>query len=308
MTVLWVGLGTLEGLGPRLIGVEALWQVIALGLVVNALADYVSLLETRLLLGWLKRSRRWWVQALVLLGDLVVTGAIIWAALWAVQASGLTALLLGTEPDQLAEVVGLFSPLAVFFYSTFVTSVWTWGFILSTWLMRALARLSWLHAVFAEYPSKSLPLVLGAAALATGFAGSVASSALMAKDTQNLSFFDRALCRFAKGAVCLHIRSLTEDETTRLALTLEACRGGATEECLERGLRIVETDSVCQRRLNFPQKCRSEIPHSGGSGNQPGSGIGGSILGRSAASLWRRRRSDGGVGADMLRNKVRMTA
>jgi transposase len=28
-------------------------------------------------------------------------------------------------------------------------------------------------------------------------------------------------------------------------------------------------EKVCQRRLNFPQKCRSNIPHSCGSGNRP---------------------------------------
>lgn len=35
----------------------------------------------------------------------------------------------------------------------------------------------------------------------------------------------------------------------------------------------------CQRRLNFPQKCRSKIPHSGGSDNQPSSGLAPPFLG-----------------------------
>ena len=213
-----------------------------LALVVNALADYLSLLETRWLLGWLARHRPVWLQALVLLGDLAVTAAIIWGALWAVQATGLTAFVLGEGRDGLAEVVGLFSPLAVFFYSSFVTSIWTWGFILSSWLMRGLARQHRLHGVYAEHPGKALSAALGATALVTGFAGSAAFAALTAPDAQGLSPFDRALCRFAKGEVCLHIRSLTTDEATRLALTLDACRGGITTECLRRANDIYEQD------------------------------------------------------------------
>mgnify|MGYP005851515725 CR=1 FL=1 len=241
---LWVGLGTLAGLGPRLTSLEKLWQVVLLGLVVNALADYLSLLETRWLLGWLARPRPVWLQALVLLVDLAVTAAIIWGALWAVQALGLTGLILGEGRDGLAEVVGLFSPLTVYFYSSFVTSLWTWGFILSSWLMRGLARLRLLHGVYAEHPGKALSAALGAAALVTGFAGSAGFAALTAPDAQNLSPFDRALCRFAKGEVCLHIRSLTKDEAARLALTLDACRGGITEECLQQGRDIWERDGA----------------------------------------------------------------
>lgn len=52
------------------------------------------------------------------------------------------------------------------------------------------------------------------------------------------------------------------------------------------------TDGGCQRRHKFPQKCRSKIPHFGGSGNQPGSVIGSSIFDfrRPPPALgWRRR-------------------
>ena len=248
VTALWLGLGTLDGLGSRLQGLGAFGQVLALGLAVNALADYLSLLETRWLLGWLARPRPVWLQALVLIVDLVITAAIIWGALWAVQVSGLAGVIMGKGRAGLAEVVGLFSPLAVFFYSSFVTSIWTWGFILSSWLMRGLARLRWLHGVYAEHPGKALSAALGASTLAAGFAGSAAFGALTVPDAQDLSPFDRALCRFAKGEVCLHVRRLTENEATRLALTLDACRGGITDECLQRGLKGYETDGAVAAR------------------------------------------------------------
>ena len=81
------------------------------------------------------------------------------------QASGLTAFILGEGRDGLAEVVGLFSPLAVFFYSSFVTSIWTWGFILSSWLMRGLARLRFCTASMPNIPARRCLRRSGATAL-----------------------------------------------------------------------------------------------------------------------------------------------
>ncbi|WP_302480812.1 cysteine hydrolase family protein, partial [Leisingera sp. ANG59] len=72
----------------------------------------------------------------------------------------------------------------------------------------------------------------------------------------------------------------------------------------------VQHNGVCQRRFNFPQKCRSKIPHLLGPGDQPALVISGSIpcLWRSPAALRRRRGSDRGVGADMLGYEVGMAA
>jgi len=56
--------------------------VLLIGLAINLLADYISLLETGYLLGLLHKHHAWWVQALVLLGDLILSGAIIFAAIW----------------------------------------------------------------------------------------------------------------------------------------------------------------------------------------------------------------------------------
>ncbi len=45
------------------------------------------------------------------------------------------------EAESFAEILGLFSIFSVLFYSTFLTSVWTWAYILSTWLVRVFVRL-----------------------------------------------------------------------------------------------------------------------------------------------------------------------
>lgn len=89
---------------------------------------------------------------------------------------------------------------------------------------------------------------------------------------------------------------------TRMILT-----GGEDVAALWRG-RYTTALGGCQRRLNFPQKCRSKIPHSGGSGNQPVSGIGSFLLGWAATALWRRWRRDRGVGANVFGDEVRVAA
>ncbi len=246
--VLWLSLGAMEGLAHRLSNVGAAWQIMFLGLIINTLADFVSLYETRLLLELLKRNRAVAVQVVVLLFDFVLTAIIILFALWIVQASGLTARVLGEERAHFAEIIGLFSPLAIFFYSTFVTSIWTWVFILSTWLMRLLAGIRWLHSVYDEHPGKALTAAIGGAALLIGFTVSAALAALTSKDNANLSLFDRLLCSFAKGEVCLHVRSLTEDDAARLALTLDACRGGLILECLSEDFNVWERESSIASR------------------------------------------------------------
>jgi hypothetical protein len=66
----------------------------------------------------------------------------------------------------------------------------------------------------------------------------------------------------------------------------------------------------CQRRVNFPQKCRSKIPHFCGFGDQPGSVIGHSIsvFRRTPTTLRGRGWSDRSVGPNMLGDEVGVAA
>ena len=249
VTAIWLLIGTAQGLGTRLALTLSLGQVLVYGLAINAVADYLSLYETRWLLGRMHRLRAWWLQILVLLLDLALTAAIIWGVIWAVQRLPFFDL----EGAGFAEVAGIFSPLAVFFYSTFLTSVWVWFYILSTWLMRALARLRLDRVLAVETePVKILAAIVFAAVLVPAFLGSAALAALIAKDATGLTAkdatgltaIDRGLCSVFKGPVCLHVRGLTEDENTRLALTLDSCAGGVTLECFQGGLDSWESDAA----------------------------------------------------------------
>ena len=142
VVALWLLLGLGQSTQERLAEVPELGQVLLIGLMVNVVADYISLLETRWLLGHMDRFQKWWQQVLVLLADLLITGAIIWVVLWIFVSTGTyDSVLGGGDASDFGQVILLFSPLAVFFYSTFVTSIWVWVYILSTWIMRTLAQL-----------------------------------------------------------------------------------------------------------------------------------------------------------------------
>lgn len=128
VSILWLIFGAEAGLGGRTTDTLPFWQLALIALGINLVADYLSLLETRWLLGQMQRWNSAWAQALALVVDAVVTGAIILAAIFAYQASP----LYDGAAMSVGEIIGVFSVFGVLFYSTFLTSVWTWGYILSS--------------------------------------------------------------------------------------------------------------------------------------------------------------------------------
>ncbi|MEM9012377.1 MAG: tetratricopeptide repeat protein [Pseudomonadota bacterium] len=229
VAVIWLLMGRLGAIGPRLQAELSLGAVLALALIVNVAADYLSLLETRWLLGQMHRFRSWPVQALVLIGDLLLSGAIIWLAIYAYVSSPLYT----GEGESFAEILGVFSIFSVLFYSTFLTSVWTWAYILSTWVMRTVARLRIARLLDVEgKPVAILGLILGSVV----FLGSFGASLALQRDADGLTAADRTLCSVFKGPVCLHVAELTAEEQAQFDLILLACEGSMTRECVDQGL------------------------------------------------------------------------
>jgi TPR repeat protein len=228
VALIWALMGNLGTLGTRLQAELSLGSLLVLALAVNVVADYVSLLETRLLLGWMPRIRSTLAQAGVLLLDLILSAAIIWLAIFAFLRSPLHE----GEVETFAEILGVFSTFSVLFYSTFLTSVWTWTYILSTWLVRAFARLRLAHWLDVE--NKPL-LILGHALAVVVFFGALAAAAAMRRDEDGLTAADRALCSLFQGRVCLDVAGLTVEEEARFNLVLLACGGEMSNACLQRG-------------------------------------------------------------------------
>ncbi|MEO1470008.1 MAG: tetratricopeptide repeat protein, partial [Pseudomonadota bacterium] len=205
-------------------------------------ADYVSLLETRWLLGQMHRVRSTWAQALVLVADALVSGAIIWGAI----ALYVWSPLYDGEIDSFAEILGVFSIFSVAFYSTFLTSLWTWAYILTTWLMRLSAGLN--LAYWVDWEKKPVA-ILSTMLAAVSFAATFALSIPLERDAEGLSLVDRTLCTVFKGPVCLDVQRLTPSEQARLEFLLLACEGGLTGECLRRGTAGWETAPAEAARL-----------------------------------------------------------
>ena len=242
VAVIWVLMGNLGALKLRVRSELSLGGVLVIALAINVLADYLSLLETRFLLGRMHRLRSVVAQVAVLLADLVISAAIIWLAI----AAYLTSPLYQGEAESFAEILGVFSIFSVLFYSTFLTSVWTWAYILSTWIMRAFTRLG--LADLLDVENKPV-LVLGGVLALVVFVGALVLALPMQKDADGLSAADRTLCSVFKGRVCLDVAKLTETEQAQLDLIMFACEGGITEECMRRGLATYEVEPEQAARL-----------------------------------------------------------
>lgn len=229
--LIWALMGIGGAYDLRLQADLALGEILALALAINLLADYLSLLETRWLLGWLAKPRPLAVQVIAIVTDFLISAAIIWVAIF-----GITALL-GIESDSFAEILGVFSVYSVLFYSTFLTSVWSWGFIASTWVLRLFTRGQLSRSLDVEgKPLRLLGLTIAAAV----FAGCLAIAAVLRPDDDGLTALDQSLCSVFGGEVCLGVANLTSNDERQFELTMLACGGDGLETCIDRGLSIFE--------------------------------------------------------------------
>lgn len=114
--LIWLLMGNAGAIGLRVQSELTLGFLVS-GLVINVFADYISLLETRWLLGRMPRSTLAQIGVLVL--DLMISATIIWVVIFAYIRSPLHS----GEIETFAEILGVFSTFSVFFYSTFLTSV-----------------------------------------------------------------------------------------------------------------------------------------------------------------------------------------
>ncbi|MFG5384057.1 SEL1-like repeat protein [Yoonia sp. R2-816] len=244
VVLIWLLMGSANTIGLRMQSDTTLGSLLIIGMIVNIAADYVSLLETRWLLG--RMPRRVLAQIGVLILDLMISALIIWIAIFGYINSPLH----DGEIETFAEILGVFSIFSVFFYSTFLTSVWTWAYIGSTWLMRLATRLRVSYWLDVEgKPIKVLFLLLAGSVGVVTFAGSIAFSSTFVRQQDGVSFADRALCALFKGRVCLDVAELTSAEHAQLDFITLACEGGVTGECLRRGLAVWELDAEAAWRL-----------------------------------------------------------
>ena len=148
--------------------------VVFVTLILNLLPDYLSLYETRFVLGFMAKSDGGLRTTALLVFDLAATMLISFVVGFVVMM-GLFLLIMG-DPYTFTEMAEAFwqgltfsgnnASTGIFIYSTFLTSVWLWLYALSGFLVKAISRsrkgLQFLqrHLNLEEHPLRSMGFVL----------------------------------------------------------------------------------------------------------------------------------------------------
>ena len=216
----------------------AFWKVLLIGAALNVLPDYLSLLETRWLLGKMNRISSVPGRLAVLAVDLLASAAITW---WAITLFRLAA---GEGKASGIAMLALFSPLSALFYSTFLASACAWVYGLSIGLARLAGRMRTGRSSGAEArPAWHIALVGSGIVLAAGLAMAPLLSPVPAADSDGriASRLDTWLCRqFPFGAhlegtpsSCVRAASQRIDEhNTEIAVELRnRCENDRAQAC-----------------------------------------------------------------------------
>lgn len=128
-------------------------MVVGLWIVLNIIPDYISIVETRLLLNVLSLSRNYIFLILILIFDFVITALIFFFGLSMFQflfdlAVGAPLSIKGifsnayditiNSVDMIIFISDPTNIFGVFLYSTFLTSAWLWLYVLAALLVRGL--------------------------------------------------------------------------------------------------------------------------------------------------------------------------
>ena len=207
----------------------SVWRILLIGAIVNTLPDWISLWETRLVLRLFEHVRNSVIQFVVLIADAAMSGIIIYV--------GIQGFRWITGQAQLApvEMLALFSIYAIFFYSTFVTSVAAWLFWISSAFVRLIGRLGFGHILdLQKSPGKSLALIAGLVI----FAALMAVKPLVTLGADGRVAADDFLCAQFPTTACRHVARLTADEEEKLAYLSRICTDEITWQCLSVGFDI----------------------------------------------------------------------
>jgi hypothetical protein len=141
--ILWLATRQIPaGFASDITGAEAAATVVTVTLVLGCIPGYISLLKTRYMLAKLRASRSRAKAIMLVVADAIVSAAIGTLAIYALAVIGarehfvevtlvdLVRDLLQSNLD-LVGVGGATLPLDLWFYASFLTSLWLWLFVLS---------------------------------------------------------------------------------------------------------------------------------------------------------------------------------
>jgi len=124
---------------------------ITVSMLANLLPDYLSLLETKIFIRWMSLSNSLFIVFMLLILDLVIT-ALIFISYYAFVGWVVGLMFIG-DVDVTLQKFGVLlldlivlkqrnPPKALFFYSTFFTSVWLWIYVLSGLIVKLAQKLN----------------------------------------------------------------------------------------------------------------------------------------------------------------------
>ena len=138
------------------------WKILLLGIMLNLTPDYISLIESRLIFHHMRGKNLLKILILLLL-DLILTSLIIslgfLVLVWYYRGHFWSAVQV--LPKVLLKGFTLDGPEGIVIYTTYITSVWVWLYMISVLLMRAQGLLSPFRKLLniKMYPFRSLGLV-----------------------------------------------------------------------------------------------------------------------------------------------------
>lgn len=233
------------GEGKRVLGAVTLQELFIYGALLNFIPDYISLFETRWLLKRFSYSDSFIAQVVMLLLDLIFTLVIISIYIT------LTLLVFGVDVSVM-KMVAVFSEYSIFFYSTFSTSLMALLFCVSTWVMRLTSKTNLGH--WLEIEDKPLRQIGAISAFFILIIGVILSPAINRQDSKLPNYIENMACELSADT-CLDVIRITSNEQKKIELFSLACLGGITEQCIETGIKVLNTNKVLASEL-FDESCR----------------------------------------------------
>jgi tetratricopeptide (TPR) repeat protein len=209
--------------------------VLGLGVAINTVPDYLSLRLTRTIVGRMSRHPGVLAQSLWIGVDLISSGLIIWFAIHVWRFA------LDEPVLSLPEVMGLFSPYAIFFFSTFTTSLAAMVFFLVQLIKRILTQWRYGRAFCAALSAEKNPvLIFGVAQYLVLVPVFFAVFLAMSKDEEGITQFDNLVCAAAGERMCFYLTRLSAEDASKLTYLRRGCTGGLTLECFQSAQAVLK--------------------------------------------------------------------
>ncbi|WP_251358627.1 lipopolysaccharide assembly protein LapB [Kangiella sp. TOML190] len=237
---------------PRIQTELALFQILTLGILINFVPDYLSLLQTRYLLKLFENVKGVFGHLFLLFADIVLSAVIISTYI-------LVYLWIANVHDvSIMKMVAAFSVYSIFFYSTFLTSFLSWLYVLSTWVMKLSSKTflsRWLD--IESKPGSSLGIILSGLVLSIG----IAMYPFIKQDNKSINIIEKAAC-YISPDTCGDVAFQSSDKSEVMQYLTRAClkSENSTHDCFITGIFHKQLGNIKMSDKMFDKACNDESP------------------------------------------------